>query len=117
MPIANAQRDIVRTVAAWPEVKTSPHRFGGTEFKVGRRELGHIHGDHQADIVLSMTVRNRVVSEGRAEPHHILPQSGWVTLRFRNSADVEEAVKLFRISYELAIERGRKTVAPLTNPE
>jgi hypothetical protein len=83
----------------------SRHRFGGTEFKLGRRELGHIHGDFQADIVFPMAVRNRLVSEGKAEPHHILPRSGWVTFRFREERDVESAVELFKLSYEEASKR------------
>ena len=80
-----------------------PHRFGGTEFRVGRRELGHVHGDHLADIALPMDVRNRLIAEGRAEPHHTLPNSGWITFKFSKESDVESAVELFRLSYEVAV--------------
>jgi hypothetical protein len=52
-----------------------------------------------------MEVRNRLVEEGKAEPHHILPHSGWITFRFRNEVDVKSAVELFRLSYEIAAER------------
>ncbi len=30
----------------WPGVTAHPHRFGGMEYRLGKRELGHIHGDH-----------------------------------------------------------------------
>lgn len=30
---------ITETVGSWPEVETAPHRFGGVEFRVARREL------------------------------------------------------------------------------
>ena len=83
----------------------SPHRFGGTEFRFGRRELGHVHGDYQVDIAFPMAVRDRLVGEGRAEPHHILPKSGWITFRFREEGDVDSAVELFRLSYDIARER------------
>jgi Family of unknown function (DUF5519) len=34
-------------VASWDGVTTHDHRFGGIEFRVGRRELGHLHGTKQ----------------------------------------------------------------------
>ncbi len=52
-----------------------------------------------------MEVRDKLVEEGRAEPHHILPRSGWITFRFRGGRDVESAIELFRLSYEIAKER------------
>lgn len=103
----SAQEKIVKEVTMWPGVTTHVHRFGGTEFRVGRKELGHVHGDHQADIPFPMNVRNQLVAEGRAEPHHVLPKSGWITLRFRNAGDVEKAIGLFRLSYDLI---GQKTI-------
>ena len=110
MPVSQAQKRIAEQVASWEGVVASPHRFGGTEFKMGRRELGHVHGDYQADIVFPMRVRDRLVAEGRVEPHHVIPDSGWVTFRFRKEADVYEAVKLFRLSYDLAL--GREASEP-----
>jgi hypothetical protein len=105
LAVHGAQSRIAREVSGWEGVVASPHRFGGTEFRYGRRELGHVHGDYQADIVFPMEVRDRLVEEGRAEPHHILPQSGWITFRFREGRDVESAVGLFRLSYEIAVDR------------
>jgi hypothetical protein len=102
MVVRGAHEKIVKEVAKLEGVEASPHRFGGTEFRLGRRELGHIHGDHQADIAFPMDVRNRLVAEGRAEPHHIIPKSGWITFRFRKDEDVAVAVELFRLSYQLA---------------
>src|SRR5579875_2267651 len=81
--IPHAQEKIVKEISKWDHVIASPHRFGGTEFRLGKREIGHIHGDYQADIVFPMQVRNQLVAEKKAEPHHILPQSGWITFRFR----------------------------------
>jgi len=112
LTVSDVQRKIVEEVTRWEGVQASPHRFGGTEFKLGRRELGHIHGDHQADIVFPILVRDRLVAEGRAEPHHVLPQSGWITFRFRQEKDVQAAVDLFRLSYELAAGIQKPTLKP-----
>src|SRR5688572_6961098 len=80
------------------EVTESPHRFGGIEFRLGRRELGHLHGDRIADLPFARHVRDELVAAGRAEPHHLLPDSGWVTRRVRGPEDVEAIVGLFAIS-------------------
>ncbi len=109
MAVRGAHASITHEVSRWEGVVASPHRFGGTEFRFGKRELGHVHGDHQADIVFPMEVRNRLVEEGRAEPHHIIPQSGWTTFRFRNQEDVASAVELFRLSYRIARDKSSST--------
>ena len=92
----------MEAVSNWDGVVTSPHRFGGTEFRLGRREIGHVHGDYQADIAFPLSVRNQLVAERKAEPHHILPKSGWITFRFRNDDDIEHAIELFKLSYDIA---------------
>jgi hypothetical protein len=104
LPVAEAQKEITDAVSLWEGVEVSPHRFGGIEFSMGRRELGHIHGNYQADIPFPKTVRDKLVSEKRVEPHHIMPRSGWITFRFRKKEDVQKAFELFRESYELALK-------------
>ena len=91
---------IVREVSGWPGVTTGRHRYGGTEFRVGHRELGHVHGSRLADLPFPLLVRNDLVAAGRAEPHHILPRSGWVSLWIRGAGDVGAAIELFRLNYE-----------------
>jgi hypothetical protein len=106
LTVHGAEPRIAGEVSRWEGVIASTHRFGGIEFRYGKRELGHIHGDYQADIVFPMEVRDKLVEGGKAEPHHILPHSGWITFRFRDDEDVRSAVELFRLSYEIAVERS-----------
>src|SRR5260370_34766715 len=68
---------IRREVLSWPGVRAAPHRFGGVEFLLGRRELGHLHGDRLADLPFPVRVREELGRAGKAQPHHYLPQSGW----------------------------------------
>jgi hypothetical protein len=91
---------IVREISTWPGVTTGRHRFGGTEFRYGRRELGHVHGSRLADLPFPLLVRNDLVAAGRAEPHHIDPDSGWVSYFIRDESDIEKVVALFRLNYE-----------------
>ena len=114
MAVVGASQLIYEAVAAWPGVEAHPHRFGGTEYRLGSREIGHIHGDHMVDIPFPKRVREEVVAAGRAERHHLLPETGWVSFYLREPSDVERAVGLFRLSFELALQqkaRGRAAIA------
>ena len=91
---------IVREVSSWPGVTTGRHRFGGTEFRYGRRELGHLHGSRLADLPFPLLVRNELVAAGRAEPHHIHPESGWVSYFIKDASDIEPVIALFRLNYD-----------------
>src|SRR5256885_13559123 len=93
---------IVAEVSSWTGVTVHPHRFGGVELRVGRRELGHLHGDRLADLPFPIRVKEELVAAGRAEPHHIHPESGWVSYYIRGPADVAAVVALFRLNYERA---------------
>ena len=114
MAVVGASQLIYEAVAAWPGVEAHPHRFGGTEYRLGSREIGHIHGDHMVDIPFPKRVREELVAAGRAERHHLLPETGWVSFYLREPVDVERAVGLFRLSFELALQqkaRGRAAIA------
>jgi Family of unknown function (DUF5519) len=99
--VSHAAR-IEAAVIAWDGVTPYDHRFGGREFRLGRRELGHLHGDRLADLPFPRRIAAMLVETGRAEPHHVLPDSGWVSFRIRGDDDVEAAIELFRLSYERA---------------
>ncbi len=105
MTVKGASAKIKEDLLAWPQVTAHPHRFGGTEYKLGNREIGHIHGDWLVDIPFPTKVRNAIVAAGRAEPHHILPESGWISFYLREEADIQKAIDLFRESYEIALKQ------------
>lgn len=107
MTVPNAQKVITETLLLWEGVSTAPHRFGGVEYRLGTRELGHIHGDHLIDIPFPKKVRDEIVDAGLAEPHHILPETGWVSFYLRTEADVQSVIALLRRSYEIALRQKR----------
>ena len=113
MAVAGAQQRIITVVRGWEGVEIRPHRYGGLEFRLGKRELGHIHGDALVDIPFPKTVRNEIVAAGEAEPHHILPNSGWVSVFLRTSEDVERAVTLLERSFHLALAHRHGAAAKL----
>ena len=102
MAVRGAQKRIVSAVGGWDEVEIGPHRYGGLEFRLGKRELGHIHGDALVDIPFPRAVRDEIVEARQAEPHHIIPDSGWVSVFLRASDDVDRAIQLLERSFQLA---------------
>jgi len=105
MSVRGAGAQIGAAVAGWGGVTASSHRFGGIEYRVNDREIGHVHGDALVDIPFPTKVRNEIVDAGRAEPHHVLPQSGWISVYLKRPEDVEQAVALLRRSFELAVQQ------------
>lgn len=103
-----AQAEIIQTVLAWEGVTQEPHRFGGMEFCLGKREIGHIHGDWLVDIPFPTKVRDEVVAAGLAAPHHILPHSGWISRYLHRPEDMETAIGLLRRSYEIALKQRNR---------
>lgn len=92
--------NIKKEILSWPYVTSKPHRFGGLEFRINERELGHVHGDRLADLPFPMDVRNDLVNSGRVSPHHILPQSGWVSCWIKGEEDIPVVLELFKMRYD-----------------
>jgi len=109
MSVKGAQIRITEAVTSWAGVTGAPHRFGGVEYVIGKREVGHIHGDHMVDIPFPKKVRDEIVAAGRAQPHHLLPETGWVSFYLRQESDVEQAITLLQESYQIAQKQKSKT--------
>ena len=96
---------IKKELSSWPYVTAEPHRFGGIEFRINKREMGHIRGDHLADLPYPMQIRNELINSGRVSPHHVMPQSGWVSYWIKGGEEAKEreiaaVIALFKIQYE-----------------
>ncbi|HEV2592730.1 MAG TPA: luciferase family protein [Gaiellaceae bacterium] len=98
----NIGAQIEQEITRWDGVSVHDHRFGGREFRLDRRMLGHLHGERWADLLFHRGVRDMLVETGRAQPHHVHPDSGWVSRQIRTETDVQEVVELFRLAYERA---------------
>jgi len=105
MSIRGAADRIKQTLLTWENVEAHPHRFGGIEYRIGKRELGHVHGDYLVDIPFPKKIRDEIVAAGEAEPHHVLPETGWVSFYIRAESDVERAIQLLRRSYDIALKQ------------
>jgi len=80
MSFEGAKDKIFSAMMGCEGIAATEHRFGGIEFRFGRREIGHILGNQLVDIPFPIKIRNEIIGAGEAKPHHILPESGWVSV-------------------------------------
>jgi hypothetical protein len=95
----NYLRQVEDAVSAWPHISVQPHRFGGREFLFGKAEVGHVHTGGVVDIPFPRSVHDALLSQGLAEQHRWVPDSGWITFRMRSERDLDHALWLMRLSY------------------
>ena len=111
MSVRSRSDAITSAALSWPGVEAVPHRFGGTEFRLGRRELGHLHGDEIADLPLPRSLRDELIASHRAQIHRWRPNSGWVTIPLTSERAVADVTDLLRGAYDRA-QRARARRSP-----
>jgi Family of unknown function (DUF5519) len=101
-----AAQQIAEEVTSWPGVHTAPGRFGATAFKVGRREIGHLHGDHAAHFGFPKQVWADLRRQGRIEHHPVFPDArGPAARRIDDEDDVRDVIALLRLNYDRVVAR------------
>ena len=106
MTTLSASREITDTVTAWPGVHAADGSRGELSFRVGRREIGHLHGDHAAHFAFPKGVFAELHEAGRVTHHPVFPgQPGWAARRIEDRGDVEDVLALLRLNYERCVAR------------
>ncbi len=96
-----ASWQITEEVTSWPGVEAGPGRRGEFAFKLGRREIGHLHGDHAAHFFFPQGVWSELSKQGRITDHPVFPgKVGPAARRIENEADVREVIALMRLNYD-----------------
>ena len=99
--ITTASERIVREVSSWPGIEVDDGELGELAFKVGRREIGHLHGDRAAHFSFPRAVWEQLATEGRIEPHPVFPdRHGPASRRIETEDDLRDVVALLRINYD-----------------
>jgi hypothetical protein len=102
--MVSAQRPserILEEVAAWPGVETTHGRKGELAFRVGRRELGHLHGDHTVHLAFPEDVWLGLRQQNRIAEHPVFPgKPGPAVRRIEDDADVGDVIELLRLNYD-----------------
>ena len=101
-----ASERITEEVTSWPGVAAGPGRRGEFAFTVGKREIGHLHGDHVAHFGFPKDVWSLLFEQGRIDYHPVFPgRPGFGARAIEAEADVDDVIALIRLNYERVIER------------
>jgi Family of unknown function (DUF5519) len=95
---------ITEEVVSWAGVTAGPGRRAEFSFKVGRREIGHLHGDRAAHFGFPKAVWQSLFEADRIGYHPVFPgQPGFGARGIETEADVEDVIALMRINYERVV--------------
>lgn len=96
----------VRAVKKLPEVSSHYHRYGGLEFRVHGKEFCHMHGDGLVDLILNREICRKLLLQQRVEPHHVHPDTNWISYPIRKDTDVADLLEIAQRAYALRLDRG-----------
>ena len=108
-------KTIKSEIMSWPGVTSQPHAFGGIDFRIGPKEIGHLHGENIVDLPLPPNIfltnsynKNKLMAppkQGREEvegslPHDTYPECKWINYWIKGEDDVPQVIALFRLQYD-----------------
>jgi hypothetical protein len=109
--LQTASRQITEVLTAWPGVEAGPGRRGEFAFKLGGKEIGHLHGDHAAHFFFPKDVWVQLKTQGRIAPHPVFPDKhGPASRRIENEEDIRDVIALMRLNYDLLAARKASSV-------
>ena len=101
--LMTASQQITAEVTSWDGVEAGPGRRGEFAFKVGRREIGHLHGDPAAHFFCPKDLWAELFADGRVVHHPVFPdKDGPAARRIESEDDVRDVIALMRLNYERA---------------
>jgi hypothetical protein len=100
----SASQRITDEVTSWPGVQAGPGSRVEFAFKLGPREIGHLHGDHAAHFFFPKTVWSELFQAGRIVHHPVFPdRDGPAARRIDDDADVADVIELMRLNYDRVV--------------
>jgi hypothetical protein len=101
-----ASERITEAVTSWPGVTAGPGRRGEFSFRLGRREIGHLHGDRVAHFGFPKDVWQELFDEDRIDYHPVFPgKPGFGARAIRDEADVHDVIAMMRLNYDRVVAR------------
>jgi hypothetical protein len=101
-----ASQKITEEVTSWPGIEAGPGRRGEFAFRVGAREIGHLHGDQAAHFSFPKDVWADLKEQGRIVDHPVFPgKVGLAARRIEDETDVRDVIQLMRLNYDRLVAR------------
>ena len=102
--VDGAGRVIADEVTSWPGMEATTGSRGELSLRLGRREIGHLHGDHALHLGFPKAVWHELHEQGRIDYHPVFPgKPGYAARRIETEDDVRDAIALLRLNYDRAV--------------
>lgn len=107
-----ASQQITQEVTSWPGVEAGPGSRGEFAFTVGRKQIGHLHGDRVLHAGFPKDVWRELHAAGRIDYHPVFPgKVGWASRAIATDDDVRDVIALLRLNYERATAQRSRASA------
>ena len=101
-----ASERITEEVTSWPGVEAGPGDRGEFAFTLGRRAIGHLHGDRVFHSGFPKAVWEELHEAGRIDYHPVFPgKPGYGSRTIETEDDVRDVIRLLRLNYDRAVAR------------
>lgn len=101
-----ASRRIAQEVTSWDGVTSGIGSRGELSFRVGRKEIGHLHGDSVAHFSFRKDIWAELKAAGRITYHPVFPgREGPAARRIAGDEDVGDVIAMMRLNYDLIKHR------------
>ncbi len=89
-----------------PASPPSTERRGELSFRLGKREIGHLHGDRSAHFAFPREVAQELRAAGRVGPHPAFPEHPKLAARsIAGADDVADVIAMLRMNYDREVAR------------
>jgi hypothetical protein len=100
-----ASEQITEEVTSWPGVEAGHGSRGEFAFRLGRREIGHLHGDRVMHAGFPKAVWQELYDAGRIGYHPVFPgKPGYAARLIDGEDDVRDVIALLRLNYDRAVD-------------
>ena len=94
---------ITTVVTSWPGVEAGPGSRGEFAFTVGRKQIGHLHGDRSLHTSFPKALWTELYEAGRIDYHPVFPgRPGHASRLIETETDVDDVIALLRLNYDRA---------------
>ncbi len=106
MSVDGANETITSTVASWPGVEAGTGKRGEWGFTVGRKEIGHLHGDHAAHFGFPKEIWQQLYDADRIDYHPVFPgRPGFGARAIASDDDVDDVIAMLRLNYDRVVAK------------
>ncbi len=93
-------------VSSWPGIETVTGSRGEYSFRLGKREIGHLHGSRVAHFGFPKDIWHELFDAGRIGYHPVFPgKPGFGARAIESEEDIQDVIALMRLNYDRSVAK------------